>query len=214
MALTFYYGAGSPYAWRVWFALEHKALPYDRKVLSFTDGDLKKPDYLAINPRGKVPTIVDGELRLHESAAILEYLDDAHPDSGERLFPGALRDRALVRRLVCEADNYFVAPMNRLLQRVLFAKREEWDAARIAAARDEVAAELARWSEPVGGGYLAGRLSAADFTLYPMIAISLRCEKRKPDLGLRERIPAPLVAWMARIEALPFFATTYPPNWK
>jgi glutathione S-transferase len=214
LALTFYYGAGSPYAWRVWFALEHKALPYDRKVLSFTDGDLKKPDYLAINPRGKVPTIVDGELRLHESAAILEYLDDAHPDSGERLFPGALRDRALVRRLVCEADNYFVAPMNRLLQRVLFAKREEWDAARIAAARDEVAAELARWSEPVGGGYLAGRLSAADFTLYPMIAISLRCEKRKPDLGLRERIPAPLVAWMARIEALPFFATTYPPNWK
>jgi glutathione S-transferase len=214
LALTFYYGAGSPYAWRVWFALEHKALPYDRKVLSFTDGDLKKPDYLAINPRGKVPTIVDGELRLHESAAILEYLDDAYPDSGERLFPGALRDRALVRQLVCEADNYFVAPMNRLLQRVLFAKREEWDAARIAAARDEVAAELARWSEPVGGGYLAGRLSAADFTLYPMIAISLRCEKRKPDLGLRERIPAPLVAWMARIEALPFFATTYPPNWK
>lgn len=214
MALTFYYGAGSPYAWRVWFALEHKAIPYDRKVLSFTDGDLKKPEYLALNPRGKVPTIVDGDLRLHESAAILEYLDDAYPDSGERLFPGGARERALVRRLVCEADNYFVAPMNRLLQRVLFAKREEWDAARIAAARDEVAAELARRSEPAAGGYLAGPLSAADFTLYPMIAISLRCEKRKPDLGLRERIPAPLLAWMARIEALRFFASTYPPNWK
>jgi glutathione S-transferase len=214
LALTFYYGAGSPYAWRVWFALEHKAIPYDRKVLSFTDGDLKKPEYLAVNPRGKVPAIVDGGLRLHESAAIVEYLDDAYPDSGKRLFPGSARERALVRRLVCEADNYFVPPMNRLLQRVLFAKREEWDPERIAAARDEVAAELERWVEPSDGGYLAGPLSAADFTLYPMIAIALRCEKRKPDLALRERIPARILAWMARVEALPFYAKTWPVHWK
>jgi len=213
LALTFYYGAGSPYAWRVWFALEHKAIPYERRALSFTDGDLKKPEYLAVNPRGKVPSIVDGDFRLHESAAILEYLDDEYRDSGKRLFPGSARDRALVRRLVCEADNYLVPPMNRLLQRALFAKREEWDPERIAAARDEVAAELERWAEP-RGDYLAGPLSAADFTLYPMIAISLRCEKRKPDLALRERIPAPIRAWMARVEALPFFEKTYPPNWK
>jgi glutathione S-transferase len=214
LALTFYYGAGSPYAWRVWLALEHKAIPYERKVLSFADGDLKKPEYLAINPRGKVPAIVDGEFRLHESAAIVEYLDDAHPDSGKRLFPDAVHDRALVRQLVCEADNYFVPPMNRLLQRVLFAKREEWDPERIAAARDEVAVELARWAVPPDADYLAGPLSAADFTLYPMIAISLRCEKRKPDLALRERISAPILAWMARVEALPFFEKTFPPNWK
>ena len=214
MALTFYYGAGSPYAWRVWFALEHKRIPYERKVLSFADGDLKKPEYLAVNPRGKVPAIVDGDVRLHESAAIVEYLDDAYPDSGKRLFPGSARDRALVRRLVCEADNYFVPPMNRLLQRVLFAKREEWDAERIAAARDEVAAELARWAGLPDGDYLAGPLSAADFTVYPMIAISRRCEKRKPDLALRERIPAPILAWMARVEALPFFEKTFPANWK
>ena len=97
LALTFYYGAGSPYAWRVWFALEHKAIPYDRKVLSFADGDLKKPEFVAVNPRGKVPAIVDGDMHLYESAAIVEYLEDVHPDSGNRLFPGAVRDRALVR---------------------------------------------------------------------------------------------------------------------
>jgi glutathione S-transferase len=214
LALTFYYGAGSPYAWRVWLALEHKAIPYERKVLSFADGDPKKPDYLAINPRGKVPAIVDGDFRLYESTAIVEYLEDAYPDYGKRLFPGSVRDRALVRRLVCEADNYFVPPINRLLQRVLFAKREEWDPERIAAARDEVAGELVRWAGPTDGNYLAGALSAADFTLYPMIAISLRCEKRKPDLALRERIPARMLAWMARVEALPFFEKTFPANWK
>jgi glutathione S-transferase len=214
LALTFYYGSGSPYAWRVWLALEHKAIPHERRVLSFSEGDLKKPEYLAINPRGKVPAIVDGDLRLYESAAILEYLEDAYPDYGKRLFPGSVRDRALVRRLVCEAENYFVPAMNRLAQRVLFTKPEEWDPARIAAARDEAAAELERRAQALHGDYLAGPLSAADFTLYPMIALALRCETRKPDLGLRERIPARIDAWMQGVEILPFFPKTWPAHWK
>src|SRR5437763_1239074 len=47
MAITFYYGSGSPYAWRVHLALEHKALPYERKVLSFSAGDTRKPEFVA-----------------------------------------------------------------------------------------------------------------------------------------------------------------------
>jgi glutathione S-transferase len=214
LALTFYYGAGSPYAWRVWLALEHKAIPYERKVLSFSAGDLKKPEYLAINPRGKVPAVVDGGFTLYESAAIVEYLEDAYPDYGKRLFPGSVRDRALVRRLVCEAENYFVPPMNRLVQRVLFTRQEEWDAARIAAACDEVGAELERWAGALHGDYLAGPLSAADFALYPLIALALRCEKRKPDLALRERIPARVSAWMQGVEILPFYPKTWPAHWQ
>jgi len=42
--LTFYYGSGSPYAWRVWLALEHKAIAYELKMISFSAGDLKKPE--------------------------------------------------------------------------------------------------------------------------------------------------------------------------
>jgi len=42
MAIDFYYGSGSPFAWRVWLALEHKALPYELKVMSFDSGDLEK----------------------------------------------------------------------------------------------------------------------------------------------------------------------------
>jgi glutathione S-transferase len=200
VALTFYYGSGSPYAWRVWLALEHKAIPYERKVLSFAEGDLKKPDYLAINPRGKVPAIVDGDLRLYESTAIVEYLEDAYPDYGKRLFPGSVRDRAVVRRLVCEADNYFVPPMNRLVQRVLFTKQDEW--------------ELERWVSALGGDYLAGPLSAADFALYPLVALALRCERKKADLALRERIPARINAWMQGVEILPYFPKTWPAHWK
>ena len=74
MALTFYYGSGSPFAWRVWLALEHKQIAYELKVLSFDRGDTRTPEFLAINPRGRVPTIVHDGFKLWESLAILEYL--------------------------------------------------------------------------------------------------------------------------------------------
>jgi glutathione S-transferase len=214
LALTFYYGAGSPYAWRVWLALEHKSIPHERRVLSFAEGDLKKPEFLAINPRGKVPAIVDRDLRLYESAAIVEYLEDAYPDYGKRLFPGAAADRALVRRQICEADSYFAPAMNRLAGRVLFTKPEEWSGERIAAARDEFVVELERWRGEIRGEYLAGPLSAADYTLYPMVAMALRCEKKKLDLGLRAALPERINAWMQGVEMLPFFPRTWPAHWK
>src|SRR4029079_9791036 len=44
MAIVLYYGSGSPFAWRVQLALEHKSLPYERKVLSFSAGDTRKPE--------------------------------------------------------------------------------------------------------------------------------------------------------------------------
>jgi len=57
MPLVLYYGSGSPYAWRVQLALEHKAVPYELKVLSFSAGDTRKPDFVALNPRHRVATI-------------------------------------------------------------------------------------------------------------------------------------------------------------
>ncbi len=87
MALTFYYASGSPFAWRVWLALEHKQLAYEHKMMSFSAGDLKKPEFLAINPRHKVPAIVDDGFALYESQAILEYLEERHP-ARPSLFPG------------------------------------------------------------------------------------------------------------------------------
>jgi glutathione S-transferase len=214
VSLTFYYGSGSPYAWRVWLGLEHKAIPYERRTMSFSAGDLRKPEFLALNPRGKVPVIVDGDVVLYESAAILEYLEDAYPDYGKRLFPGAVSERARVRRMVCEADSYLGPALNRLLGHVLFTEEHAWRPDRIDSARDAVAAELDRWGAELRGEWLAAHLSAADFALYPMVALAFRCEKRKPDLGLRERLPAALDAWMQGIEMLPFFRKTSPPHWQ
>ncbi|MGH8534801.1 MAG: glutathione S-transferase family protein, partial [Gammaproteobacteria bacterium] len=58
MSITFYCGSGSPPAWRVWLGLEHKQLPYELKMLSFSAGDLKTEEFTQLNPRQKVPVLV------------------------------------------------------------------------------------------------------------------------------------------------------------
>jgi len=59
----------------VW-TLEELGLPYQRKVMKAPEGEHKRPEYLAVNPFGKVPAIQDGDLCLFESAAICTYLGD------------------------------------------------------------------------------------------------------------------------------------------
>jgi len=215
MPLTFYYGSGSPYAWRVWLALEHKQIVYALTTLSFSSGDLRKPEYLAINPRQRVPAIVDDGFSLYESAAVVEYLDERYPDD-PKLFPGDLRQRATIRRMVQEVDQYYVLAMERIVEQILFTAQDKWDGEEINAARKLLVQEIERWEEGVGRTeYLAAAgPTAADFALYPLIALTLRMEKKKPDLGIRSAIGPRLNAWMTRVEALPYFKKTWPPHWK
>ncbi len=212
--ITFYYASGSPFAWRAWLALEHKSLPYDLKSMSFSDGDLRTPEYLDINPRGKVPVIVDEGFSLYESAAILAYLDEQYPDSGSPLFPGSPKDRAHIRRLINEADLYLDQANRKILLPVIFTKKEDWDEKLIASGREAVAAELANFETMLSGDYYTGELSAADYTIYPMVALALRLDLRKPALDIASLIGPKMTAWMKRVESLPIFAKTYPPHWK
>lgn len=213
MTIVFYYGSGSTYAWKVHLALEHKALPYERKVLSFAAGDTKKPEFMALNPRGRVPTIDDDGFVLYESTAIVEYLEEAYPGRGSPLFPGDARQRGVTRRLIAEVDNYVFPAVDRIIEEA-FKKPEEQDASRIEAGREAVKTELALYTRGIQGDYLAGSLSAADFALYPYIAYLFRVEqKRIPALRATELLTPELVAWKTRVEALPFFAATYPPHW-
>jgi len=215
MAIDFYYGSGSPFAWRVWLALEHKALPYELKVMSFDSGDLEKPEFLAINPRHRVPTIVDQGFALYESGAIVEYLEDQYPASGQRLFPADVKQRATARRLVSEASSYVGAALEPLLQEVLFTKVEEFNAEAIAEGRKGFADELAFFERYApSAGFFAGSAGAVDFTLYPYLALALRMERKKPDLDVRGAIPPKITAWMKRVEQLPWFEKTIPPHWK
>ena len=201
MAVKFYYGSGSPYAWRVWLALEHKGIAYHRKTLSFDAGDLKTPEFGALNPRRKVPVLVDDDFALAESAAIVEYIEDRWP-SGPALFARDPRLRAIQRRMVREADQYLAPAGTRF---VTEPGSEE-------AARD-LRQELALWEEAATGDYLSGELSAVDLTVYPFVALLLRIAGRRADFARGDVVGPRLAAWIDRMQALPIVQHTRPPHW-
>lgn len=212
--ITFYSGSGSPYAWRVQLALEHKALPYERTMLSFSAGDTRKPEFVALNPRHRVPVIVDGDFVLYESNAIVEYLEDAYAGRGQPLFPGDARTRALVRRLIAEADSYFDKATDPVVEEAFSKKPEERDAARLASALGTLGEETALFTRYMRGDFLAGPLSAADFALYPLVAFLDRCALKLPGFDPKSVMTPQFAAWKARVEALPYFDKTYPPHWR
>jgi glutathione S-transferase len=212
--IVLYYGSGSPYAWRAQLALEHKALPYERKVLSFSAGDTRKPEFLALNPRHRVPVIVDGDFVLYESNAIVEYLDEAYPGRGQPLFPGDARQRALARRLICEVDNYFDKAIDPITDEAFAKKPEARDPERLAKGVAELREEYAMFTRAMRGDFLAGPLSAADFALYPLVAFMDRCALKLPSFDPKAYLTPEIAAWKARMEALPYFEATVPPHWK
>ncbi len=89
------YTASTPNGHKVSIALEELALPYSVHAIDLMRGDQKKPDYLKLNPHGRIPTIVDteaGNFTVFESGAILVYL----AEKTGRLMPGDARGRSLV----------------------------------------------------------------------------------------------------------------------
>ncbi len=215
MSLQFFHGHGSPYAWRVWLALEHLGLPYELTVLSFSDKDQMKPGFVAINPRHQVPTIVHDGFALWESLPILEYLDEIAP--ARRLYPGSAQERARIRRLIREEENHLDDQGLTPIYQELYTRGpgEQPDMAKLDAGRKKLAEELDYFGSELKGRFLAGDSpTAADFALYPEIAYVKRIGEKKPASGLAGMLPPPIAAWAARIEALPYFAKTFPPHWR
>jgi len=78
-SLTLYHASPSRSSIALWM-LEEVGEPYDIKLLKLSAGDNMKPDYLAINPMGKVPALKHGDTIITEVAAICTYLADEFPE--------------------------------------------------------------------------------------------------------------------------------------
>ena len=183
--------------------------------MSFDSGDLKTAEFTAVNPRQKVPALLDDGFAMYESAAILEYLEDRYPDSGEPLWPKEVQARAIARRRAAEVVAY-VDPINeKILDDIFVAADKTPNVEAIDASKQALVAELARIESWLDKDYVGGeKLSGADFTLYPYLAFLGRVDTRKPGYDLKALVPPKLAAWMKRIEALPYFEKTVPPHWK
>jgi glutathione S-transferase len=86
------YGCANSRSLRATWALEHAGAEYDYIHVDLFAGEGRQPPFLAMNPAGKVPVLIDEALTLTESAAIVTYVGEKFPSSG--LVPTALVDRA------------------------------------------------------------------------------------------------------------------------
>jgi glutathione S-transferase len=218
MSIEVFWVSGSPFSWRVLLALEVKGLPYQSRLLEMSKRQHKTPEFLAMNPRGEVPVLRDGEVTVSESIAILAYLDRRYPEPP--LFGRSPAEAAAIWQEVMQGalhvDRFedFILP--------LYYGEAAAKEAQVRAAIPLIRAELDRLEKTLTGrAWLVGAtLSAADLTVYPPVRSLLRAAQ-KPDasrfdhgfLPLERSWPA-VVQWMRGIESLSGYDRTFPPHWR
>ncbi|MDP2310569.1 MAG: glutathione S-transferase family protein [Pseudomonadota bacterium] len=217
MSIELYWGSGSTPAWRVLLALSAKNLPFTSHLLSFSKRETRTPEFLAINPRGKVPTLKDGDLVINESLAILAYLDSAYP--AVPLLGRTAAETGEIWRLVMEYESHGSPTFGAVARPISFGTLAQ-DETKVREALPALIAELDLLAARVANGPLVGgTLSAADLVWFCGVQTLVRAATRPAaaplDLGvwpLGARWPA-IVRWAGLIEALPGYDATMPPHW-
>lgn len=194
-------------SYRLRIALALKGLDYEPHYVSLPKMEHRAPEYLAINPQGLLPTLVDEGQAYTQSLAILEYLDEAYPEPP--FLPQDPKGRALVRSLAqviaCE-----IHPLNNV--RVLKYLQGTWnfsDEDRDAWYRHWMAEGLQKFEATLAHEGTAGRYSfgdqvgLADICLVPQIFNAQRFKCPLADY------PRTLAIFEACL-ALPAFETTQP----
>lgn len=163
--IKFYDFKSSPNCQRVKVVLEEKKLPYETIPIDLRNKEQKTPDYLKINPYGKVPALIDGDTVLYESCIINEYLNEKYPNPP--LMPADAGKRAQARILI----DYGLAQMDPAYQKLrmeLMKDEKERDKRVVESARAELKKLLQRFETEIGDqSYLAGEFSLVDAALIP-----------------------------------------------
>ncbi len=219
MALTLYWGSGSPFSWRVLLALEHKGLQYDSHMLHLDRQEHQSPQMLKLNPRGRVPVLKDGDYVVFESVAVLYYLEVKYPQAP--MFGTTPEEAGVIMRVICEFQAYAEPALAKIVEAVFsdsIAPRidELTDAMHVVAREARtIEGRLSKEQWIVGANY-----SATDMVIFPWIQLLRRALNRSAaaELGARflpmERNYPALARWIARIEKLPGYERTYPPHWR
>jgi glutathione S-transferase len=155
----------STWSLRPWLVLKHFDIAFDDEVLQLSGPNFR--DVLAQHsPTGRVPLLIDGDLRIPESIAIIEYLAETFPEHA--IWPRDRGDRAAARAAAAEMHGGFSALRNHAPMNLRASHPSKVDA-------DVVGKDLTRletlWGQLLvssGGPYLFGEFTAADAMFAPV----------------------------------------------
>lgn len=163
--LKLYDFKSSPNCQRVKVVLEEKKIPYETVNVDLRAGAQKTPDYLKVNPYGKVPAIADGDTVLYESCIINEYLEEKY--SSPRLMPTDPGARAKARILV-DFGLTQMDPAYTKLRMEMTKDEKDRNQETINAAKEDIKKRLQRLEQELGDKeYLMGDFSLVDADLIP-----------------------------------------------
>ena len=150
---------------RVRWTLQELGVEFEAVTVDLVAGEHRRPEFLRINPAGRIPVLVDGDLILTESVAIVQYLAEKYPEG--RLLPDSLADRARVHRWLLFAATELEQPLWRITRHTSLYPEEKRLPGDVLIARDEFR-EMAAVAERDldGREFVVGdRATIADFVL-------------------------------------------------
>ena len=185
-------------------ALLEKGLQWETTWVDLAKGEQKKPEYLAINPVGKVPALIDDGVVVHDSTIINEYLEDKYPSTP--LLPDDPAMRARARSFEDYADAYLAPSLFKILTNLRKPEAER-DQEKIKEGEREVRDHFAFLNRELKGlRFFAGTLTLGDISFVPPLA---NYERAGYKIG--PEFPD-LLAWWERMKARPSFAASLPPD--
>jgi glutathione S-transferase len=194
------WGAGTPRTLRAVWMLEELDLPYEHRPITSRSGETQTPEYIAINPSRKIPTLQDGSFTLSESAAIVGYLSDAYGAQKGLTRPAGGEERArydqwcFFMMMELDANTLYIIRRHEDLKEVYGDAPNACNAARLCF-EQQAAAAAERLSR--SGPYVMGeRFGPADI----LLTTSLTGAERR-----RIALPALLQDYLARTTARPAF---------
>jgi glutathione S-transferase len=150
---------------RVRWTLQELGVPFEPITVNLAAGEHKRPEFLELNPAGKLPVLVDGDLVLTESVAIVKYLAEKYRDRG--LVPDNLRERAELDRWLLFTATELEQPLWRISKHTnIYPEKDRIPAEVELAKRDfKAMAAIAEQHMKHREFVVGNRVSVADFVL-------------------------------------------------
>lgn len=177
--------------------LEEIGQPYETVALDMGKKEHKSPEYLKLNPNGKVPCLIDGDYIIWESVAINFYLAEKYKPE---LIAGTAEEKGRMQQWSTWALVELQPPLVDMIIQLMFMPEDKRDMNVVARAKEKVPPMLAVLDKHLAGKtfMVANKLTVADFNVASIVNIA---PAMKIDLA-----PYPnIVAWFSRLKERPSF---------